>query len=64
VSSMMSDHFFINIDVSLQDQSFSAKFILIRKCKSIDKDAFLADLCVSSLILDPPNDLAVFITGS
>jgi len=42
-----------NIKVSLQKQSVSAKVISYRKYKSIDKEAFLADLRVSSLVLDP-----------
>jgi len=35
----------------------SAKVISYRKYKSIDKEAFLAHLRVSSLVLDPPNDV-------
>jgi len=35
----------------------SAKVISYRKYKSIDKEALLADLRVSSLILDPPDDM-------
>jgi len=54
---MLSDHFLINIDVSFQKQSFSAKVISYRKYKSIDKESFLADLRVSSLVLDPPDDI-------
>ena len=50
VSSMLSDHFLININVSLQKQSVSGK--VIRKYKSIDKDTFIADLRISSLVLD------------
>jgi len=56
VSSMLSDHFLISMDVSLQKQSISAKVISYRKYKSLDKDVFLADLWVSSLVLDPPDD--------
>ena len=48
----MSDHFNVNIDVSLQKQSVSGKFISYRKYKSIDKGAVLPDLLVSSLVLD------------
>jgi len=57
VSSMLSDHFLININISVQKQSVSAKDISYRKYKSIDKEAFLADLRVSSLVLDPPDDV-------
>jgi len=57
VSSMLSDHFLVNINVSLQKQSVSAKVISYRKYRSIDKEAFLADLRVSSLVLDPPDDV-------
>jgi len=56
-SSMVSDHFLVNINVSLHKQSVSAKVISYRKYKSIDKEAFLADLLVSSLVLDPPDDV-------
>jgi hypothetical protein len=49
---MLSDHFLVNIIVSFQKQSVSAKVISYRRYKSIDKEAFLADLRVSSLILD------------
>ena len=52
MSSMLSDHFLVNIIVSFQKQSVSAKVISYRRYKSIDKEAFLADLRVSSLILD------------
>ena len=56
-SSMVSDHFLVNINVSLHKQSVSAKVISYRKYKSIDKESFLADLLVSSLVLDPPDDV-------
>ena len=52
MSSMLSDHFLVNINVSLQKQSVSAKVISCRRHKSIDKD-----LRVSSLVLDPPDDV-------
>ena len=52
VSSMLSDHSLVNINVSLQKQSVSAKVISYRRYKSIDKEDFLADLRVSSLVLD------------
>ena len=57
VSSMLSCHFLVNINVSLQKQSGSAKVISYRRYKSIDKEAFLADLRVSSLELDPLHDV-------
>ncbi|KAK2169189.1 hypothetical protein LSH36_12g34021 [Paralvinella palmiformis] len=57
VSSMLSDHFLVDINVSLQKQSVSAKVISYRRYKSIDKEAFLADLRVSSLVMDPPDDV-------
>ena len=41
VSSMLSDHFLININVSLPKKSVSAKVISYRKYKSINKEAFL-----------------------
>jgi len=40
VSSMLSDHFLVNINVSLQKQSVSAKVTSYRRYKSIDKEAF------------------------
>jgi len=40
---MVSDYFLISINVYLQ--------------KSIGKDPFLADLWVSYLVLDPPDDI-------
>jgi len=53
---MMCDFFLVNLTVSLQKQSVSAKVISYRKYKSIDNEAFLTDLRVSSLVLDPPDD--------
>ena len=53
VTSMQCDHIVININVFLQKQSVLAKVISYRKYKSIDNEAFLADLWVSSLVLDP-----------
>jgi len=53
VSSKLSDHFLVNINIFLQKQSVSAKVISYRRYESIDKEAFLADLRVSSLVLDP-----------
>ena len=44
MSSMLSDHFLIGIDISLKKQSVSAKVILCRKYKLINKDT-----CVSGL---------------
>ena len=52
VSSMLCDHFLVNINVSVL-----AKGILYRRYKSIDKEAFIADPRVSSLVLDPPDDV-------
>jgi len=57
VCSMLSDNFLININVTLQEQSVSAKFITHSKYGSIDKEAFLADLRVSLLILDTQDDV-------
>jgi len=54
VSSMLSDQSLININIFSQKQSVSAKVISYRKYKVIDKEAFLADLQVSSLL---PNDV-------
>lgn len=48
MSSILSDHLFISIDVSFKKQSVSGKFI---SYKLIDEDAFLADLRLS-LMLD------------
>ena len=55
VSSMLSDHSLVNINVSLQ--SVSTKVISYSKYKSIDQDAFLANLRVFSLVLDPLDDV-------
>ena len=44
VSSMLFDHFVISTDVSLQKHSVSNKVISYLKYKSIEEDAFLADL--------------------
>ena len=57
LSSMLSGNFFVNINVSLQKQYVSGKGISYRKYKSIGKEAFLAVLRVSSLVLDPPDDV-------
>ena len=54
MSSVLSDHFLININASLQKQSVS--YI---KYKSIDMEAFLTDLWVSSLVLDDVDHLDV-----
>ena len=47
----------LRFHVFLQKQSVSAKVISNIKYKSIDKGAFLADLRVSSLVLDLPDDV-------
>ena len=57
VSSILSDHFLVNISVSLPKQSVSAKVISYRRYKSIGKEASLADLQVSYLVLDLPDDV-------
>ena len=57
MSSMLSGHFFVNIIVTSLKQSVSAKVILYRRYKSIDKEAVLADRQVSSLVLDPSDDV-------
>ena len=54
---MLSDHFLVDINVSLQKQSVSAKVIFCRKYMSIHKKAFLADLRVYYLVLDPADDV-------
>ena len=59
VSSMLCDHFLVNINVSSQKQSVPVKFIPSRRYKSINKEAFLADLRVSSLVLGPPDDVDI-----
>jgi len=64
VFSMLSDHFIININVSLQKYSVSSKAFSYRKYKSIDKEAFLDDLRVSSLVLDPANDVSIYLYDS
>ena len=53
----MSDHFLININVSLQKQSVSAKVSSYRKYNSIDKQTFLTGLRVYSLVLDLADDV-------
>ena len=57
MSSMLSDHFFININVSLHKQSVSARVISYRKYKSIAKEIFLADFWFSSFVLDTLDDV-------
>ena len=57
VSSILSDHFCININVSLQKQSVSNRVISNRKYKSIDKEVFFADLQISFLVLNPADDV-------
>jgi len=54
---MLSDYFLININVSLQKQSVSARVISYRKYKSIEKEPFLGDMRVSSMVLDPPDNV-------
>jgi len=61
-SSTMSDHFLISIDVFSGNQFFSAEVISCRKYKSIAKDALLADMRVSSLVLNPPDDIKWWIS--
>jgi hypothetical protein len=53
--SMLTDHFLINIEISLQTQYEST--ITYWKDRSIDKDTFLVDFCVSSLVLEAPDDV-------
>ena len=57
VTSTQSHHFLITINVSLQKQTVSDKVISYRKYKSIVKEAILADLRISSLVLDPSDDV-------
>ena len=52
---MLSDNFLINFKVYLQ--SISAKVIVYRKYKSIDKEAFLPVLRVCSLVLYSLDDV-------
>ena len=54
VSTMLCDQFLIDILVSLEKPSLSAKAVSYRQ---MDKSAFKADLRDSSLVLDPPADL-------
>ena len=54
---MWSDHLLININLSLQKQSASAKDSSYRRYKSIDKDALLADLRFSSFGIGSPDDV-------
>jgi len=56
---MLSNHFLISINVSLQTHSVSAKVIAYRNYKSIDDDAFLANLSVSSIVLELSNDIDI-----
>jgi len=58
VSSLLSDHFLINTTMY---RVVSAKVISSRKYKSIDGDAFLADPEVSSLVLDPQDDILYLV---
>ena len=60
LSSNLSDHFFINIDVSLQKQYVSANVISHRQYKLTDKGDFLVDLPVSSHVLDPQMVLIIW----
>jgi len=50
VSSMLSDHIYINIEVSLQKQSIAAEVISYRKYKSIDKDVGRIIKCISTIV--------------
>ena len=54
---MLSDHFLISINVSLQKQSFSAKVNLYRKWKAIKKDEIIIFLGICVLALDPPDNI-------
>ena len=57
VTSMLSDHFLVNIEVSVNKSPVSTKTVSYCKYQSIDKDIFLADLKATRLILDLPEDL-------
>ena len=52
-----SYHFLLNIDISLQKPILPTKTITYRKYRSIDQAALIADLSVSLLTANPPNDL-------
>ena len=57
VSSQFSDHFIINVSVSLEKPPVTTKTITYRKVRSIDMSGFAADIQTSALILDPPSGL-------
>ena len=57
VSSIISDHFLVNIDISLQKPVLPPKITTYRKYRSIDQAALIADLNVSLLESNPHDDL-------
>lgn len=57
VSSMISDHYLVDIVLSLQKPVLPIKNMKYRKYRSIDKASFTADLNASRLISHPPEDL-------
>ena len=54
MTSLLSDHFLANIEVSLKKLHVSTKIVPYHKFKSIDKDVLLI---LRPLVLDPPEDL-------
>ena len=57
MSSLILDHFLVNIDFSLQKPVLPTKTITYRKYCSIDQAALVADLNVSLLVSNRPDDL-------
>ena len=57
MSSLISDHFLVNIDISLQNLVLPTKIATYRTYRSINQAALIADLSVSLLATNPSNDL-------
>ena len=56
VSTMMSDHCWVHVELNNKKPAWPLKEITLRKVKGIDHDTFQRDILSSSLVLDSEND--------
>ena len=56
VSTMMSDHCWVHVELNNKKPAWPLKEINFRKVKNIDHDTFQRDILSSSLVLDSDND--------
>ena len=58
---MISDHFVVSCNLRLNKPRFPRKEIEFRKLKQLDMNQFRNDIAASSLITNPPEDLAELV---